>query len=105
MSIFCRQVIVIVFSLLAFNVMASSAYEREQLRLILIQLDNAEVLAKQSNANKSTSVNDRFSFDYQQFNKDIQAIRQGILHYLDPSRAQPRELYELSTDYRADSKE
>lgn len=91
---------IIILSLFSTSVFAYSEYEREQLRLILIQLDNIEVLAKQSKANLTSSVNDRFSLDYRQLNKDIQAIRQGILQYLDPSRAQPRQLFELHTDYR-----
>ena len=103
MSIYIRLFIIIV-SLFSVNAFASSNYEREQLRLILIQLDNINVLAKQSKANSTTSVNDRFSFDYPQLTKDIQAIRQGILHYLEPSRAQPRQLFELNTDYRIDNK-
>lgn len=103
MSIYLRSFIII-FSLFSFNAMAGSDYEREQLRLMLIQLDNIDILASQSKANSTTSVNDRFSFDYPGLKKDIQAIRQGLLHYLEPSRAQPRQLFELNTDYRIDNK-
>lgn len=104
MSIYIRSFIFIC-SLVSFNAIAGSDYENQQLRLMLIQLDNIDVLAKQSKSNLNTSVNDRFSFDYPQFNKDIQAIRQGILNYLEPSRAQPRALFELNTDYRINNKQ
>lgn len=96
--------IVLLIGCCNFSAWANSAYEREQMRLILLQLDNIDNLAKQSQLNKSTSVNDRYRFDYKQFNKDIQHIRSGILQYLDPTRAQPRKLYELNTDYLIENK-
>lgn len=42
----------------------------------------------------------RFYLDYQQIKQDIEVIRQGLKHYLNPSRAQPSALIPFSEQYR-----
>lgn len=101
----CRASRTAVFAGLFFLVPATQAatpYEREQLQLILGQLGNIQVLADRSESALTPSTQDRYRFDYERLRKDIEAMRRGIRSYMTPERAQPRDLNELSDNYRLD---
>lgn len=72
--------------------------EREQLAAVIRQLTITERLAVQTAA-LSTPEGTRYHFDYARLQRDLQRVRQGIEHYLTPSRAQPRDLQPLAGDY------
>lgn len=72
--------------------------EREQLGAVIRQLDITERLAVQTAA-LSAPEGTRYHFDYARLQQDLQRVRQGIEHYLTPSRAQPRDLQPLAGDY------
>jgi len=86
---------------------AEPAYEREQLHLILGQLDRLEALARRSQQALPVETGSRYRFDYAQLQHDIKQVRLGISAYLSPERAQPRvpvDFPELSGHYRLDSR-
>lgn len=75
-----------------------TAHERNRLGGLLRLLDT---MARQVNT-QATQPGDehaRFHFDYAQLSADLERVRQGIEHYLSPSRAQPRVLPELTGHY------
>ncbi len=82
---------------------AASAHEQAQLSLIQQQLDTIEHLATRAEATGASAADERYRFDYPRLTLDIQRIRQGVQHYLSPSRAQPRDPGELAGDYRLDT--
>jgi|GEM_PF-1007508 len=87
--------------------LAEPAYEREQLHLILGQLDRLEALARRSQEALPPQQSSRYRFDYAQLQQDIQQVRLGINGYLSPERQQPRvplDFPELSGNYRIDSR-
>jgi RAQPRD family integrative conjugative element protein len=45
----------------------------------------------------------RYHFDYPRLYADLARIRAGIHDYLNPSRAQPRDLSPLPGDYRREA--
>lgn len=72
--------------------------EREQLAAVIRQLTITEHLAVQTAA-RAAPAETRYHFDYARLQQDLQRIRQGIEHYLTPSRAQPRDLQPLASNY------
>lgn len=72
--------------------------ERQQLSLILRQLDALDRVAK-SGASFTVDTAGRYRFDYPRLTTDIELIRQGINEYLIPSRAQPRDPPDLTGHY------
>ncbi|MDR0770560.1 MAG: RAQPRD family plasmid [Burkholderiales bacterium] len=95
-----RIVLFCVATLLAGTALAQSDYEREQIRLMLLQLQNIEALGKQMESNTRTLDSDRYRFDHSRFDKDLKAVRAGLEHYLTPSRAQPRDVADLNGQYQ-----
>jgi len=86
---------------------AESAYEREQLHLMLGQLDRLEALARRSQQSLPLEPASRYRFDYTKLQQDIKQVRLGISAYLSPERQQPRvpvDFPELSGSYRLDSR-
>jgi RAQPRD family integrative conjugative element protein len=81
---------------------AAEGRESERLAAMLRQLDlidrqaeSAERLASLGRA--------RDRFDYERLREDLQRVRAGLQDYLVPRRAQPRDLVELTGDYRQSS--
>lgn len=79
--------------------LAATAYEQAQLALVLKQLGHIDALAKAAATSEPARRGERYRFDYQRLEADIQRIRQGVRGYLSPSRAQPRDVGELSGGY------
>lgn len=77
------------------------ASESDELALAIKQLDylDARLASAHVEALKREQP-DRFYLDYQQIKQDIDAIRQGLKHYLYPSRAQPSVLIPFSAQYQ-----
>lgn len=73
--------------------------ERERLAAALRQLDWLDRLAKHNEA-LPRQEGARYTFDYARLSEDIERIRRGIRDYLNPSRAQPRDVAALLGDYR-----
>jgi len=79
---------------------AEAAIQRQELAAALHQLDALERLIRHSEANTPVAAGERYHFDYPRLLADLAQVRTGIQTYLAPSRAQPRDLAELSGDYR-----
>jgi len=79
---------------------AEAAIQRQELAAALRQLDGLERLVRHSEANTPVIAGERYHFDYPRLLADLAQVRTGIQTYLAPSRAQPRDLTELSGDYR-----
>lgn len=77
------------------------ASESNELALAIKQLDylDARLAFANVEALKREQLT-RFYLDYQQIKQDIEAIRQGLKHYLNPSRAQPSALIPFSEQYQ-----
>lgn len=75
-------------------VLASEAFEREQLTLLLKQISNAHTIAATAHKQISPTDTDRYWLDYERLERDLKRIQHGVEHYLSPHRAQPRELYD-----------
>jgi RAQPRD family integrative conjugative element protein len=80
--------------------LAQSDYERDQIRLLLVQLTNIETIAKQMESNTKALDTDRYRFDHARFHQDLKSVRAGLEHYLTPTRAQPRDVTELIGEYQ-----
>lgn len=87
-------------------VSASEAFEREQLSLLIKQIENATAIAQQTNTQITPSNDERFWFDYERLERDLKKIQHGVEHYLTPHRAQPREIHdEVASSYTRDRRE
>lgn len=99
-----RKVCLCAFVLWSFGwvstALAQSTYEREQIRLMLVQITNIEAIALQMDRNTSVLDTDRYQFDHVRFQKDLGAIRAGLEHYLTPARAQPRDVVDVVGEYQ-----
>lgn len=77
--------------LLSLAAPAASASEKDELALVMRQLDQLQAsLDRAQTLSAQASGDGRFYFDYTRATADIRAMKQGISQYLDPSRAQPR---------------
>jgi len=98
-----RNFLLLSLTIVQGNSYAASAHEQEQLSLVQQQLDIIERLATQAEVASTSESTERYRFDYPQLTQDIQRIRHGVLGYLFPSRAQPRDPAELVGEYRLDT--
>lgn len=77
--------------LLAMSVLSAFASEKDELALVMRQLDQLQAsLDRAQTLSAQASGDGRFYFDYPRATGDIRVMKQGISQYLDPSRAQPR---------------
>ncbi|HAT6801813.1 TPA: conjugal transfer protein [Citrobacter freundii] len=81
---------------------AAPTSEQTSLTLLINQLDQMEFTLHRAHMQASVTPDSRFLFDYPQAHTDIRAIREGIEHYLTPSRAQPQPILPLSGQYRTE---
>lgn len=77
---------------------AASASEQANIEVMIRQLNALEDSSRRS-AHVADEPGQRYYFDYERLASDIQRIRQGLQDYLTPSRAQPRDLAELTGNY------
>ncbi|MFT2158596.1 RAQPRD family integrative conjugative element protein [Pseudomonas putida] len=62
-----------------------------------------EQLTDRAQSGSDSTARMRYRFDYPRLADDLARVRQGINEYLSPSRAQPADLVELTSDYRAEA--
>ena len=87
--------------LVTLSAAAQDTRERSDLGLMQRQITVIEQLAHRARTNQVDVETSRYYFDYPRFVTDLERMRRGISKYLSPSRAQPTDLAELSSDYRA----
>lgn len=88
---------------MTFSVHAAPASEHENLALVMKQLNQLESTLQRAQEQARLSDAGRFYFDYPQIHADISAMRDGVTHYLSPSRAQPRDVSTFTGLYRREA--
>ena len=82
--------------------LAESPAERQELVAALRQLDALERTVADSAAHAPIQPGERYHFDYPRLLADLERVRTAIQAHLTPSRAQPRDLSELTGEYRTE---
>lgn len=77
---------------------AGNLPEQTNLELMLRQLEAIKRLAQQ-NEKFPEAAGERYHFDYQRLEEDLERIHQGIQSHLSPIRAQPRDPGDLTGHY------
>lgn len=96
----------ILSGLLSTQVIASEAFEREQLSIVLKQLKNAQRITVAAHEKITPTDTERFWFDYERLERDLKKIQLSVEHYMTPNRAQPRALHgEIASSYTRDRRE
>lgn len=78
------------------------ASEKDELALVMRQLDQVQAGLDRARVVANQNQNARFYFDYQQATRDISTMRQGLSTYLEPSRAQPTVPTTVTGQYRGE---
>ncbi|MEH4661163.1 MULTISPECIES: RAQPRD family integrative conjugative element protein [Enterobacteriaceae] len=94
-----------IFSVLILTVLPvvqCQASEKDELALVMRQLDQVQAGLDRARVVANQNQNARFYFDYQQATRDISTMKQGISTYLEPSRAQPFVPTTVAGQYRAE---
>ncbi|UAN63384.1 RAQPRD family integrative conjugative element protein [Serratia sp. JSRIV006] len=81
----------------------AQAAEKDELATSLRLLDQAQASlerARVAAAQSDPAAHGRYFFDYSRVTADINTIKAGIDHYLEPSRAQPREAGTVAGNFR-----
>nr|WP_288357097.1 RAQPRD family integrative conjugative element protein [uncultured Pseudomonas sp.] len=90
----------VVLGLLASQAQAAgTASEQANVDVMIRRLNAVEAVARRS-AELPSDGSYRYRLDYSRLAADIARIRQGLQDYLAPSRAQPRDVTELSGQYQ-----
>ncbi|ECA3795502.1 integrative conjugative element protein, RAQPRD family [Salmonella enterica subsp. enterica] len=98
-----RRFFLIPVIVLSLAVSSAFASEKDELALVMRQLDQLQASLDRAQALSAQDAGDgRFYFDYARATGDLRAMKQGISQYLEPSRAQPRlpQGYTVSGQYR-----
>jgi RAQPRD family integrative conjugative element protein len=78
--------------------LAESAIERERLALVVRQID--QITRQLAEAEQSAPPdNTRYRFDYHRIRDDLNRMRAGLDGYLNPKRAQPRDMMPFADTY------
>jgi len=78
---------------------AGTASEAANVEVMIRQLNAIEAVARRS-AELPGDGSARYHLDYNRLAADLARIRQGLQEYLTPSRAQPRDVTDLSGQYQ-----
>lgn len=81
----------------------ASASEKDELasaQLMIVQVQASLERARVAAVQADPSERGRYFFDYQRANSDLKTISSGIDRYLEPTRAQPRDLSGVAGNYR-----
>jgi RAQPRD family integrative conjugative element protein len=73
--------------------------ERAELQLLVNLLNQSKQIIARGELSASEVINPRYRLDYMRLRQDVDRVRDGIEHYLSPSRAQPSDPSELIGDY------
>lgn len=91
----------IIFLFPALFAVPSFANEQAELDQALRQLESAKQALyraqQQARQSSKVQVKARFYFDYLKARQDIELVKEGIHHYLNTDRAQPRDPRQLKT--------
>ncbi|ELF9824995.1 TPA: RAQPRD family integrative conjugative element protein [Proteus mirabilis] len=85
----------------AFGVLPAQAAEKDELALTLKQLDHIQASLERARIQDQDN-HARFYFDYSRASREVEIIRQGIVRYLEPSRAQPTVPVNVAEPLRGD---
>lgn len=97
---FLKSLTVLVLAVLP--VVQCQASEKDELALVMRQLDQVQAGLDRARVVANQNQNARFYFDYQQATRDISTMKQGISTYLEPSRAQPTVPATVTGQYRSE---
>lgn len=90
-----------VLLLMTASTFQAQASEKDELALVMRQLDQAQAGLDRARLVANQNGQDaRFYFDYLSASRDITTMKQGIEHYLEPSRAQPSIPMSVTGQYR-----
>lgn len=81
----------------------ASASEKDELasaQRMIVQVQASLERARVASVQADPSERGRYFFDYQRANADLKTISSGIDRYLEPTRAQPRDLSGVAGNYR-----
>ncbi|CAX53336.1 Plasmid conserved hypothetical family protein (plasmid) [Erwinia billingiae Eb661] len=81
----------------------ASASEKDELasaQRMIVQVQASLERARIAAVQADPSERGRYFFDYQRANSDLKTISSGIDRYLEPTRAQPRDLSGVAGNYR-----
>ncbi|WAJ37264.1 RAQPRD family integrative conjugative element protein [Pseudomonas sp. GOM7] len=94
-----------VFLLSAQTWASGNPQEIREISLALKQLENVKAIIKRAQAQARASRDvrgSRYELDYDLIQSDLTRIEAGLQGYLAPSRAQPRDIQEITGDYSRD---
>lgn len=97
-----HSIILSVLLLASLPAMQARASEKDELALVMRQLDQVQAGLDRARMVANQNQEARFYFDYQQASRDIATMKQGISTYLEPSRAQPSVPVAVTGQYRAE---
>ncbi|HCT9097938.1 TPA: RAQPRD family integrative conjugative element protein [Proteus mirabilis] len=86
----------------AFGVLPAQAAEKDELAMTLKQLDHIQASLERARIQANQDNHARFYFDYSRASREVEIIRQGIVRYLEPSRAQPTVPVNVAEPLRGD---
>lgn len=86
----------------AFLASPALAGEKDELALTLKQLEQIQASLERARIQANQEGKSRFYFDYSRASRDVELIRQGIVRYLEPSRAQPTVPVNVAEPLRGD---
>jgi len=90
-----------VLMLITVSTFQAQASEKDELALVMRQLDQVQASLDRARVVANQNGQDaRFYFDYLSASRDITTMKQGIEHYLEPSRAQPSIPMSVTGQYR-----
>ena len=90
-----------VLLLITASTFQAQASEKDELALVMRQLDQVQAgLDRARVVENQNGQGARFYFDYLSASRDITTMKQGIEHYLEPSRAQPSIPLSVTGQYR-----
>jgi RAQPRD family integrative conjugative element protein len=90
-----------VLLLITVSTFQAQASEKDELALVMRQLDQVQAGLDRARVVANQNGQDaRFYFDYLSASRDITTMKQGIEHYLEPSRAQPSIPMAVTGQYR-----
>ncbi|QCP62299.1 RAQPRD family integrative conjugative element protein [Pantoea sp. SO10] len=97
--LFCGGVLGLI-TLASSPVSASEKDELASAQRMIVQVQASLERARVAAAQADPLERGRYFFDYQRANGDLKTISAGIDRYLEPTRAQPRDLSGLAGNYR-----
>lgn len=102
MRLFAPLPVTLLVAASAFLAQPAQAGEKDELALTLKQLEQIHASLERARIQANQEGQSRFYFDYSQGSRDVELIRQGIVRYLEPTRAQPTVPVNVAEPLRGD---